>query len=118
VSGLHRKRKRPPATTEQYAAMLRRMLAAYGKRIGEEPVEGLAHLRELEAALTNATNLGIHAALEAGQSPTALADALGVSRQAIYKRAALGEHNAPDQGRQPQVDALRTARPRELPPAG
>jgi hypothetical protein len=95
--------------------MLRRMLAAYGKRIGQEPVEGLAHLRELEAALTDATNLGIHAALEAGQSPTALAGVLGVSRQAIYKRAALGGRVA-DQGRQPRVDALRAARPRELPP--
>jgi hypothetical protein len=58
MTGLHRRRKRV-TTTGSYAAMLARMLRAYGARIGTEPAEGLAHLRELETAMTDATNLGI-----------------------------------------------------------
>jgi hypothetical protein len=114
MAGLHRRRKRA-TTTDQYTAMLARMMRAYGKRIAEEPVTGLAHLREIETALTDATNLGIHLAVQNGQSPTALAKALGISRQAIYKRAALGEHIA-RQRRQPPVVTAQVARPRELPP--
>jgi hypothetical protein len=117
MSGLHRKRKRPPTTTEQYAGMLRRMLNAYGKRIGETPIEGLTHLRELEQALTDATNLGIWSAnKEAGHSINELADVLGVSKQAIYKRVLLGEQVAKDHAkRERQAVTAQVAKPRELP---
>lgn len=115
MAGIHRRRKRT-TTTDQFAKMLKRMDAAYGKRIGEEPLTALAHLRELEAGRIDAVNHGIYTAIQAGASPTELAEVLGISRQAIYKRAALGEH-VTDQGRQLQVDTVRVARPRELPPA-
>ena len=118
MAGLHRRRKRA-TTTDQYATMLTRMMRAYGKRIAEEPAAALAHLREIETALTDATNLGIFLATQSGQSPTDIADVLGISRQAIYKRAALGQR-VDDLGRQPQVNTgvttARVARPRELPP--
>lgn len=99
MTGLHRKRKRT-TTTEQYAQMLRRMIGAYGPRIGEEPMIALSHLQELEDALADATNLGIHLAIQSGQSPTKLADARGTTRQTIYKRAELGAEVAKQRERQ------------------
>ena len=40
MTGAHRKRKRKPTTTEDYAAMLVRMIRAYGPRIGQDPAAG------------------------------------------------------------------------------
>lgn len=116
MAGQHRRRKRT-TTTDQYAAMLTRMMRGYGKRIAEDPAAALTHLRMIEAALSDATNQGIHRAIESGKSPTEIADVLGVSRQAIYKRATLGEHGTTSTA-QPQVDTMRIAKPRELPPGG
>jgi hypothetical protein len=115
MTGLHRRRKRT-TTTEQYTAMLRRMISAYGPRIGEEPATGLGHLRELEAALTDAANLGIYTALQNGESPTVLADMLGASRPTIYKRAELGAQVAARRQKNNLPTTGRTGRPRELPP--
>jgi hypothetical protein len=114
MAGQHRRRKRA-TTTDQYAAMLTRMMRGYGKRVAEDPAAALTHLRMIEAALSDATNQGIHRAIESGKSPTEIADVLGVSRQAIYKRATLGGHGTTSAA-QPQVDTIRVARPQELPP--
>jgi hypothetical protein len=90
MAGIHRKRKRT-TTTDDYAAMLRRMILAYGTRIGAEPAEGLAHLRELETALADSVNLGIYTANKVGgHSINELADMLSVSKQAVFKRVGLG----------------------------
>jgi hypothetical protein len=115
MAGLHRRRKRT-TTTDDYAAMLRRMLAAYGRRIGEEPAAGLAHLRELESALTDATNLGIYTANQAGTSYNQIADALGISKAAAIKRAKLGEQIAITRGKMHPAAALATRKvvPRQL----
>ena len=113
MTGLHRRRKRT-TTTEQYARMLQRMIAAYGPRIGEEPMVALSHLQEIENALADATNLGVHLAIESGQSPTKLADARGTTRQTIYKRAELGAQVATRRQKN-NLPTTRTARPRELP---
>ena len=116
MTGTHRKQKRT-TTTDDYAAMLARMLRAYGKRIGEDPAAGLTHLRDLEQALADAVNLGIYTANhEGGRSINQMADALGVSKQAIHKRVSLGEHLARVRVKQ-QAAVARVARPRELPPA-
>ena len=119
MTGIHRKRKRT-TTGEQYAAMLRRMLTAYGTRIGQDPASGLTHLRELEQALTDAENLGIYTANRTGgHSINELADILGVSKQAVHKRVLAGEQIAKQRDRRPRpaVTAARVAQPRELPPA-
>jgi hypothetical protein len=113
MAGLHRRRKRT-TTTDDYAAMLRRMLAAYGRRIGEEPAAGLAHLRELESALTDATNLGIYTANQAGHSHNQIAAMLGISKAAAIKRAKLGEQIAGRQHRDLLLIAARKAAPRQL----
>jgi hypothetical protein len=115
MTGIHRRRKRT-TSTEQYAAMLARMLRSYGTRIGAEPAEGLAHLRDLEQAMTDAANLGIYTANRAGgHSLNELADTLGISKQAVSKRVGLGEQIAQQRDR-PAITGNRVARPRALPP--
>lgn len=92
MTGVHRKRKRKPTTTEDYAAMLVRMIRAYGPRIGQDPAAGLEKLREIEAELTSAVNGGLYLANKTGgHSVNELAEVLGVSKQAIHKRVQAGE---------------------------
>lgn len=114
MTGQHRKRK--PTTTDDYSAMLTRMLRAYGKRISEDPEAGLSHLRQLETELTDAVNVGIYTANRiGGHSINQLADMLGVSKQAVHKRVGLGAQIA-QQARPAPITQARVARPRELPP--
>jgi hypothetical protein len=118
MAGIHR-RKRKPTTTDDYAAMLTRMVRAYGRRIGQDHKAGLGHLRDLEAELTDAVNLGIYTANRvSGVSINQLAAELGVSKQAVHKRVGLGELVAKQQDRRPRpaVTTAPVARPRELPP--
>jgi predicted transcriptional regulator len=115
MAGLHRRRKRT-TSADDYATMLTRMMASYGKRIGDDPAASLAHLRDLESALTDATNHGLYLANKVGgHSINELADHLGVSKQAVFKRVGLGAEIARQRERRQQA-TLRAAKPRELPP--
>jgi hypothetical protein len=92
---LRGKKLRPQRTTETsaYVAMLVRILYGYGKRVGDDPA-ALVHLREIEAALRDAVNVGIFAANKTGDQPYSINEMgsiLGVSKQAIHKRVGLGE---------------------------
>jgi hypothetical protein len=127
MPGLHRKRKHT-TTADDYAAMLARMMASYGKRIGDDPAASLAHLRNLESALTDATNHGLYLANKVGgHSINELADHLGVSKQAVFKRVGLGAEVQRERERQRRRRRRRLTgteraqednhRPRELPPA-
>jgi hypothetical protein len=114
MAGIHRRRKRT-TTTDDYSAMLARMLRSYGNRIGQDPEAGLGHLRDLEAELADAVNLGIYTANKVGgHSINQLADHLGVSKQAVYKRVQLGEIVQRQRDRRERT-TLRAAKPRELP---
>lgn len=116
MTGQHRKRR--PTTTDDYAAMLARMLRAYGTRIGQDPQAGLSHLRELEQALADAANLGIYTANKVGgHSINQLADTLGVSKQAVHKRVGLGEQVARlrERVQRRTVTQARKAAPKQLP---
>src|SRR5262245_40965614 len=114
MAGLHRKRKRT-TTADDYAAMLARMIASYGKRIGDDPAASLPHLRELESALTDATNHGLYLANKVGgHSINELADHLGISKQAVFKRVNLGAEVARQREQQKRI-TMRVSRPRELP---
>jgi hypothetical protein len=94
MAGKHRARRGPQRVTEtsDYVAMMTRIIAAFGDRIAADPV-ALAHLRDLQAALIEQTNRGIFEANKssAHYSQNEIARILGVSRQAIAKRIALGE---------------------------
>jgi hypothetical protein len=118
MTGLHRRRKRT-TTTDSYAAMLARMLRAYGSRIGTDPAAGLAHMRDLETAMTDAINLGIYEANKVGgHSINELAAILGMSKQAVHKRVGLGEQLARQRAKPktPVGAAPRVAPVKELPP--
>jgi hypothetical protein len=123
MPGIHRKRRKQPTTDEQYAKMLGRMLTAWKPRAVNDPITGLRHLRQFRELLEDAANTAIADALSDDRqprlSPTELADAYGVSRQAIYKRLITGQA-ATGQRSHEQVTQLpptRVAQPRELPPA-
>jgi hypothetical protein len=95
MPGRHRTVARRKRVTEssEYAAMLMRMIYGYGVRVGEDPA-GLAHLRDLEAAMRDAVNIGIYAANKLEDRPYSIneiAAILGVSKQAVHKRVQLGE---------------------------
>jgi len=94
MAGKHRAPRsgRRITETSDYVAMMTRIIAAYGDRIAGDPV-ALAHLRDLEAALTEQVNRGIFEANRsaAHYSQNEIARILGVSRQAVAKRIALGE---------------------------
>ena len=94
MAGKHRAPRRSQRITEtsDYVAMLTRIIAAYGDRVAADPV-ALAHLRDLETALTEQVNRGIFEANKssAHYSQNEMARILGVSRQAIAKRIGLGE---------------------------
>ena len=74
MPGRHRALARKKEQTEgsEFAAMLVRLHYAYGRRIAEDPAE-LAHLRDIEASLRDATNLGIATANRAARQPYSLA---------------------------------------------
>ena len=112
--GEHR-RKRRPTSTASYASMLLRMIRAYAPRIGRDPADGLARLREIESELTNAVNVGLMIAnREHGHSVNELAATLGISKQAIHKRIRAGEAAAEAKTPRPVRSAARRAAPREL----
>lgn len=78
--------KRTYETTE-YAAMMGRMLKAYGKRVGDADVEDLAEMIELHAAFGEHVKAAVAAQREAhGRSWADIAKATGTSRQAVQMR--------------------------------
>lgn len=89
-----RRRERAARQTEtsEFVAFLTRAIAGYGTRIGDDPA-ALVHLRDVEQALRDAVNLGCFQANrgESAYSQYDMARILGVSQQAIQKRAKLGE---------------------------
>lgn len=82
--------------TSDFVAFLKRVLTAYGDRIGDDPA-ALVHLRDIEQTLRDAVNRGVFLATQAadngqpGYSQAEIGRILGVSQQAMSKRARLGE---------------------------
>src|ERR1700685_4150482 len=73
--------------------MMVRIIYGFGYRVSEDPA-ALVHLREIEAALRDAVNVGIYGANKLGARPygiNELGSILGVSKQAVHKRVGLGE---------------------------
>lgn len=121
-------RKRGNRTTEssEYAAMMMRIIYGYGYRIGEDPA-ALVHLRDLEAGMRDAVNLGIYAANRLGDRPYSIneiAAMMGTSKQAVHKRVKLGEavylalETARSNGAVVRLDAMRQTRAAILAQAG
>jgi hypothetical protein len=128
MTGRHRlpdRRKRDYESSE-YAAMLIRMIHAYGVRIADDPA-ALTYIRDIEEAVRDATNAGIAAANRRPDQPYSLAEIasiVGVSRQAVHKRVRLGERvlsrlaAARSSGAIVRLDDLRKTRAAALAAAG
>lgn len=73
--------------TTEYAAMMRRMVRAYGRRVADCDVEDLAELISLEAILDEAIAHAVTSSRERwGRSWADIARATGTTRQAAQQR--------------------------------
>jgi hypothetical protein len=92
MTGRQVKPRRRDTETSAYVAMLIRIIYGYGKRVGDDPA-ALVHLREIEGALRDATNVGIYAANKIGDRPYSINEMgaiMEVSKQAVHHRVSLG----------------------------
>src|SRR5439155_14246384 len=83
---LRRKRARRVVENDQFDAFCRRILAAYGRRVGDGDVEALRALAALASEVDAVTRLAVAGLKEFGYSWQEIADRLGVSRQAVQMR--------------------------------
>jgi hypothetical protein len=81
------KRAKQEYETTEYAAMLRRMLTAYGKRVGGADVEDLADMLALQAQLATIVQDAVTRQREdLGRSWADIAQAAGTTRQAAQMK--------------------------------
>lgn len=82
-----RKRQRAPIEATDYAAMMRRMLKAHGRRVADADVEDLQELIELQTVLDEAIAYAIsESRARHGRSWTDIARAAGTTKQAAFQR--------------------------------
>ena len=80
-------KKTAKCETTEYAGMLRRMIRAYGRRVGDADVEDLATMLELRRQLDDSIQAAVDAQREQhGRSWADIARATGSTRQAAQKR--------------------------------
>ena len=80
------RRPRRYTFTPDFLRMLRRMVAAAGKRVAEADVEDLVELMGIRDDLDAAIARGIAGLREDGYTWQSIGDALGVTRQAALMR--------------------------------
>lgn len=79
---------RPERETVEYAAMMRRMVAAYGRRVAGADPEDLADLLALREVIEEAVSVAVAGQRAGGFSWGQIARGLGISRQAAHERFA------------------------------
>jgi predicted DNA-binding protein YlxM (UPF0122 family) len=111
-SGRHRKRV---VETEEYVAMLHRMVNALARRLSDDPV-GLVHVEPLRDHLRDAMNIAIAVNQEKprGYSFGELAAILGTRRESVYERAAKGRKLLAEMRERLGVISLRERRTASL----
>jgi len=119
-----RRRARRTVETEEYFAMLGRLLVRLGERIGEDPA-ALALLPWLQQMQQDAVNLGYAQARDAGYGPAYITAVTGTSRQAVQQRITAGrqvrariEAQAAAGGALVRIGDLRAEREARLAAAG
>jgi hypothetical protein len=76
-----------PVETPEYAAMLRRLIRAYGRRVANADVEDLAEMIELRGELDQAIAAAVKSSRERhARSWADIGRAAGTTRQAAYQR--------------------------------
>ncbi len=82
-----RKRSRRPIEPTDYAAMMRRMIRAYGRRVADADVEDLADMLAVRAELDAAIAFAVRTSRERwGRSWADIGRAAGVTRQTAHER--------------------------------
>ncbi|WP_143591296.1 hypothetical protein [Thermoactinospora rubra] len=116
-----RKRTKSIVETEEYVAFLHRVIAALAARLADDPA-GLVHVEALRDQLRDAANIAIAVNQErpgpAGYSYAELAKILGISREAIFQRAAKGRALLAAERERLGVVSLRERRQARLDRAG
>ena len=90
---LTRNRRRRVVENDEYAAFLRRAVAALGRRIAAGDIEALTDLADLAGNLDRALIDAVTGLREFGYSWADIAGRLGITRQAAHQRWG-GEHHA------------------------
>lgn len=80
--------RRRQVETPEYAAMVRRMIRAHGRRVAEADPEDLVELLELQVELNAAVATAVAGQRHRGASWGVLGAALGITRQAAQQRYA------------------------------
>lgn len=81
-----RRRTRPVVENDDYAAFVRRIVRAYGRRVAGGDPDALAALVALAAEIDTATAEGVAGLRAAGYSWADIAARLGITRQAAQQR--------------------------------
>jgi hypothetical protein len=85
-TGLSRNRRRAVVENDEYAAFTRRIVRAYGRRVGAGDVEALSAMVSLANELETAIQDAVIGLRQFGYSWTEIGDRLGISRQAARQR--------------------------------
>lgn len=72
--------------TEAFGAMVRRMLAAYGRRVADGDMSDLAQLAELRESLDGLISTAIAHHVHDGRSWAEVGDAVGMARQHAHRK--------------------------------
>jgi DNA-directed RNA polymerase specialized sigma24 family protein len=84
--GRRSRRRRDGVENPQFAAFVRRIVRAHGRRVAEGDVEGLAELLALVEELDAATRVAVEGLRALGYSWAEIASRLGTTRQAVQQR--------------------------------
>ncbi|MEU8656929.1 hypothetical protein AB0C31_09405 [Actinoplanes philippinensis] len=79
-------RRRDVVENDEYAAFIRRILRAYGRRVATGDVEALRDMVALSSELDTAVGEAVKGLRSHGYSWAEIADRLGISRQAAHQR--------------------------------
>ncbi|GAA2211764.1 hypothetical protein GCM10009850_072240 [Nonomuraea monospora] len=107
--------RRRVVETEEYVAMLHRMVDALARRLSDDPV-GLVHVEPLREHLRDAMNIAIALNQEKprGYSFGELAKILGMRRESVYERAVKGRARLAERRARLGVTSLRRHREARL----
>ena len=81
-----RYRRRDVVENDEFAAFVRRIVTAYGRRVAQGDVDALADLIRLGRAVEDATDLAVAGLRAHGYSWAEIGTRLGVTRQAAQQR--------------------------------
>jgi Flp pilus assembly CpaE family ATPase len=91
--------------TTEYAAMMRRMVSAYGRRVGDADPEDLAAMLELQSVLAESIQAAVSLQRSKhGRSWADIARGAGTSRQAAQMKWGKTESKAGDPGETPWTE--------------